>query len=64
MEYKSVMKQNDFFQIAYIGTLYAGQDVSIFLNAFKKFIDETKAKAKVLFPGLDLDQHQKARIEK
>ena len=64
LECKSVMKQNDFFQIAYIGTLYAGQDVSVFLTAFKKFIDEVKAKTKILFPGLDLDQDQKGRIKK
>jgi glycosyltransferase involved in cell wall biosynthesis len=60
----SIEKNTDFFQIAYIGTLYSGQDISIFIEAFKQFIDKTQAKAKIMFPGLDLDAIQKKRIEK
>ena len=63
-DYKSIQKNKNFFQIAYIGTLYAGQDISIFIEAFKQFIDKTKARAKIMFPGLDLDAIQKKRIEK
>ena len=62
-DFECVVKNSDFFQIAYIGTLYTGQDISIFIDAFKKFIDKTKAKAKILFPGLDLDEIQKKRID-
>ena len=62
--YKHIEKNKNFFQVAYIGTLYAGQDISIFIEAFKNFIDKTKANAKILFPGLDLDAMQKKRIEK
>ena len=62
--YKHIEKNKNIFQVAYIGTLYAGQDISIFIEAFKKFIDKTKAKAKIMFPGLDLDSIQKKRIEK
>ena len=62
-DYVSIEKNKDFFQVAYIGTLYSGQDISIFIKAFKQFIDKTQARAKILFPGLDLDAAQKKRIE-
>lgn len=62
-DYVSIEKNTDFFQIAYIGTLYAGQDISIFIEAFKNFIDKTKPKAKIMFPGLDLDATEKKRIK-
>lgn len=63
-DYESTLKNKNFFQIAYIGTLYEGQDISIFIRAFKKFIDQKKAKTKIIFPGLDLDVIQRKRIEK
>ena len=63
-DYESTEKSKKFFQIAYIGTLYGGQDISIFIEAFKQFIDKTQARAKIMFPGLDLDLIQKKRIEK
>jgi glycosyltransferase involved in cell wall biosynthesis len=62
--YEHIEKNKKFFQVAYIGTLYSGQDISIFIDAFKKFVDETKANAKIIFPGLDLDLTQKKRVEK
>ena len=62
--YQHIEKNKNFFQIAYIGTLYTGQDISIFIKAFKKFIDQTKANTKIIFPGLNLDIVQKKRIEK
>ena len=62
--YEHIPKNKKKFQVAYIGTLYSGQDISIFIDAFKKFIDETKANAKIIFPGLDIDAVQKKRIEK
>ena len=48
-DYASIEKNKDFFQVAYIGTLYSGQDISIFIEAFKQFIDKTQAKAKIMF---------------
>ena len=62
-DYASIEKNTEIFQVAYIGTLYSGQDISIFIEAFKRFIDKTQAKAKIMFPGLDLDATQKKRIE-
>lgn len=62
LKYKDIKKHEDHFQIAYIGTLYDGQDISIFLEAYKRFIDLKKPKSKLLFPGLDLDKNQKKRI--
>ena len=63
-DYEHIEKNKNFFQVAYIGTLYSGQDISIFIEAFKQLIDKSKAKAKIMFPGLDLDTKQKKRIEK
>jgi glycosyltransferase involved in cell wall biosynthesis len=63
-DHELINKNKNLFQVAYIGTLYAGQDISIFIEAFKKFIDKTKASTKIMFPGLDLDEIQKNRIEK
>lgn len=51
-EFKGVQKVQAYFQIAYIGTLYDGQDISIFLNGFKSFIKSKKPKVRLLFPGL------------
>ena len=63
-DHELIKKNKDLFQVAYIGTLYSGQDISIFIEAYKKFIDKTKASTKIMFPGLDLDEIQKNRIEK
>tara|TARA_B100001287_G_scaffold238699_1_gene212264 strand:- start:229 stop:1515 length:1287 start_codon:yes stop_codon:yes gene_type:complete len=62
LKYKDIKKHEDHFQIAYIGTLYNGQNISIFLEAYKRFVDNIKPKSKLLFPGLDLDENQKKRI--
>ncbi len=51
------------FQIVYVGTLYYGQDVTIFLNAYKRFIDQKHPKVQLLFPGLAADPIQLKRIE-
>ena len=60
--YKKINKKENYFQIAYVGTLYDGQDISIFLSAYKKFIDFKKPKSKLLFPGLDIDKKQKEKV--
>ncbi len=63
-----VVKENskrEIFTIAYIGTLYDGQKIEIFCNAFKKFIDcKPNIKTKLLFPGLAFFGDQESRVEK
>ncbi len=53
------------FTITYIGTLYDGQKIEVFCNAFKKFIDNKNGiKTKLLFPGLAFFGDQESRIKK
>jgi glycosyltransferase involved in cell wall biosynthesis len=53
------------FTITYVGTLYPGQQIEIFCNAFKQFIDQNKSlNIKLLFPGLAFDKEQNERINK
>lgn len=52
------------FTITYVGTLYNGQKVEIFCEAFKKLIDENPvASIKLIFPGLSFYKAQQKRIE-
>ena len=62
--YADTPKIKGHFQIAYIGTLYDGQDISIFIEAYKRFIQAKKPSCNLFFPGLDLDRIQKVRVEK
>lgn len=55
-------KRKDVFQIAYIGTLYQGQPIELFLTAYKKFIDLHHPNAQLLFLGLALDKTQAQRV--
>ena len=58
------LKPFNIFTISYIGTLYNGQKIEIFCDAFKKLINSTKnPKMRVLLPGLAYDKFQKQRIE-
>ena len=57
-------KNKNFFQIAYIGTLYAGQGHFDFYQSFQKVYRSNKSKNKNYVSGLDLDVIQKKRIEK
>lgn len=52
------------FTIVYNGSLYETQPVEIFLNAYKRFIDNSdrKAKIKIYFPGLLFDKVQANRV--
>lgn len=52
------------FTITYVGTLYHGQKVEIFCDAYKKLVDSFPGiKAKLYFPGLAFYKDQTARIE-
>jgi glycosyltransferase involved in cell wall biosynthesis len=56
-------KAFDEFTITYVGTLYHGQQIEIFCDAYKKLINQTKhIKCKLLFPGLAYHQEQAKRI--
>lgn len=60
---KTTNKFNE-FTITYVGTLYDGQKVEIFCDAFKKLIDENPTVlVKLVFPGLSFYKAQKLRIE-
>lgn len=51
------------FSIAYIGTLYDGQKIEVFCEAFKEFIDLTHdVKTRLLFPGLAFFGDQESRV--
>ncbi len=51
------------FMIAYIGTLYDGQPIELFLEAFKKFIaDKEIGSVKLIFPGLSYFKDQSVRV--
>lgn len=53
------------FTITYVGTLYHGQKVEIFCEAFKKLIDNNPGiNCKLLFPGLALNKEQTDRVNK
>ncbi len=52
------------FTIAYVGTLYHGQKIEVFCNAYKNFIDSTpNVKTELLFPGLAFFNDQESRIK-
>lgn len=59
----NVQKKKEYFQITYVGTLYQGQDISVFLRGYKKFIESINPKSKLLFPGLAADRAQLKRVE-
>jgi glycosyltransferase involved in cell wall biosynthesis len=55
----------DEFTVTYVGTLYDGQNIAIFCNAFKQLIDSTPGiRAKLYFPGLAFFKDQEHRINK
>lgn len=56
----------DDFTITYIGSLYSSQKIELFLNAFKKYIENNKIKSgiRIFFPGLAYDPVQEERIRK
>jgi len=57
------LKPFEKFTVTHVGQLYFGQDISMFCEAFKKFIDKNNiTNAKLLFPGLAFNKSQEARI--
>jgi glycosyltransferase involved in cell wall biosynthesis len=53
------------FTVAYIGTLYHGQQIELFCEAFIKLIETLKVRnVKLFFPGLAFDIEQHERIKK
>jgi glycosyltransferase involved in cell wall biosynthesis len=57
-------KKFDDFTITYVGTLYDGQKIELFCEAFKRLIVTTPGiKAKMLFPGLAFFDGQNKRVE-
>ncbi|PLX02997.1 MAG: hypothetical protein C0594_11280 [Marinilabiliales bacterium] len=61
--YSNLSKYNN-FTITYIGTLYQGQKIEVFIDSVILFIKENPtAKIKVLFPGLAFLDAQKNRIQ-
>ena len=55
----------DEFVITYNGTLYETQEIEIFLEGFKKFIDtKPKLTVKLKFPGILIDKTQANRVAK
>lgn len=58
------LKKYDEFTVTYVGTLYDGQKVEIFCEAFKKLIDANPgSKMKLLFPGLSFFKAQQHRVD-
>jgi glycosyltransferase involved in cell wall biosynthesis len=66
-EFKDVKNTTPYenFTVTYIGTLYHGQQIELFCEAFIKLINELKVKnVKLFFPGLAFHRDQHERIAK
>jgi glycosyltransferase involved in cell wall biosynthesis len=50
------------FTISYIGTLYSGQQIEVFLEAFKMLVTKYKTDIRMLFPGLSFNKDQHERV--
>ena len=60
---KEVGQGHDEFEIAYPGTIYLNQNLEMFLEGFKLFVQEnSEAKIKLIFYGLDFFPQQKHRL--
>lgn len=64
IEVKESLIENETFTIVHNGSLYKGQDITLFAEAVKQFISsgETK-KLKILFIGISIDNEQTERIK-
>jgi glycosyltransferase involved in cell wall biosynthesis len=52
------------FTLLYSGTLYRNQNAELFMAAFRKFVNESRADARVIFAGISIDPSQLSRIKK
>lgn len=52
----------DKFTITYVGTLYPGQKIELFIEAMKRLIDEGKNNIELSLPGLSFDVEQSQRV--
>ncbi|MBT32925.1 MAG: hypothetical protein CMO01_24980 [Thalassobius sp.] len=60
----SKLKLYENFTITYVGTLYEGQDIGIFCDAYKEFINKyPNSKIFLKFPGLAFDKIQSKRVK-
>lgn len=50
------------FTITYVGTLYPGQKIELFIAAMKRLIDEGKTDIELCLPGLSFDVEQSTRV--
>ncbi|MEN7549603.1 hypothetical protein AAG747_16890 [Rapidithrix thailandica] len=61
---KKELKPYDRFTITYVGTLYEGQNIGIFCDAYKEFIRQhPNVKIFLKFPGLAFDKVQSDRVK-
>lgn len=59
------MTTDNIFTVIYNGSLYQSQEIEVFLDAFKRLIDEKgrdKIKTQIIFPGLLFDKKQADRV--
>jgi len=54
----------DKFTITYVGTLYPGQKIELFIDAMKRLIDDGKKNIELSLPGLSFDVEQSERVRK
>jgi hypothetical protein len=65
LEKVSIDEKYEIFTITYVGTLYDGQRIELFCEAFKELIDKNYTdKIQLLFPGLSFYETQENRIKK
>lgn len=50
------------FTITYVGTLYPGQNIELFIEAMKRLIDAGKTNIELSLPGLSFDVEQSQRV--
>jgi len=51
------------FTVTYVGTLYPGQKIELFIDGMKRLIDEGKNNIELSLPGLSFDIYQSQRVK-
>ena len=54
----------DKFTVTYVGTLYPGQNIELFITAMKRLINEGKNNIELSLPGLSFDVEQSERVRR